>query len=155
MKFFKKIFLSVLVFVLVAVMGVVYILFMAKNKTAIVKIGNNVFDVEIADTAGQQAKGLSFRDSLDKNKGMLFDFGKETTPTFWMMGMKFPLDIIWINSGKIVGIDKNISAPTPGTPENALKLYNAPGPIGMVLEINAGLCDELGISIGDEVSISR
>ena len=155
MKFIKKIFLTILVFVLVSILGMVYIFFITKNKTATAKIGNNVFEIEVASTVGQQAKGLSFRDSLDRTRGMLFDFGKETTPTFWMMGMRFPLDIIWIKDGKVVGIEKNAAAPTPDTPETALKLYNAPGPINMVLEINAGLCDELGINVGDEVSISE
>jgi uncharacterized membrane protein (UPF0127 family) len=151
MKFFKKIFLSALVFVIVMALGAVYFFFTAKNKVASVKIGNNVIEVEIAETASQQAKGLSFRDSLDKNKGMLFDFGKEATPGFWMMGMKFPIDIVWIKNGIIVGIEKNAPAPTPGTPSAALQVYNPPESVDRVLEINAGLSDELGINIGDAV----
>ncbi len=151
----KRIFLFSGFIVLTAILGFIYFFVGHKYGVISVKIGNNIFDVEIARTAGQQAKGLSFRESLDKNKGMLFDFGKETTPTFWMMGMKFPLDIIWINNGKIVGINKNVPAPTPGTPETALKLYNAPESIDKVLEINAGICDELGINVGDEVLINE
>jgi hypothetical protein len=153
MKQIKKIFLAALVFVILAVLGAVYIFFTAKNKAVNLKVGSASFEVEIAKTMSQQAKGLSFRDSLDKNKGMLFDFSGEAKQTFWMMGMKFPLDIIWIKNGEIVGIDKNVPAPTPGTPEAALKLYNSPDLIDKVLEINAGLCDELGINIGDKISI--
>ena len=154
MKFLKQISLSLLVFVIVAILWAIYGFVGTKNKTSSVKIGNNVFEIEIAETVGQQAKGLSFRDSLDKNRGMLFDFGKEATPGFWMMGMKFPIDIIWIKNNAVVGIEKNALAPEKGTPSVALKIYYPPETVDRVLEINAGLSDELGIKMGDEISIN-
>ena len=40
---------------------------------------------------------------------MLFVFGNEAKHTFWMKDMKFPIDIIWLNSdGKVVHIEKNL-----------------------------------------------
>jgi len=41
----------------------------------------------------------------------------------------------------------------PETPESALKLYYPPEAVDKVLEINAGLCDELGIKVGDYFAI--
>jgi uncharacterized membrane protein (UPF0127 family) len=151
----KKIFLGSLVFIIVAILGSVFIFFTAKNKTITLKLGENSFEVELAETMSQQAKGLSYRDSLSENKGMLFDFGKDSNPGFWMMGMRFPLDIIWIKNNVVVGIEKNVPAPTSGTPQSALKLYYPPETIDKVLEINAGLSDKLGIKIGDMVSYSE
>lgn len=151
MKSIKKIILSALVFVVVAALGAVYVFFTAKNREAEVKIGENVFKVEIAETSSQQAKGLSYRDGLGKDRGMFFEFNKESEYGFWMMGMRFPIDILWVKNNKIVGIEKNASVPAFGTPENALKLYYPPEPVDRVLEINAGLCDDLRIGVGDGV----
>jgi len=154
MKFLKNIFLGVAVFIIVAILGVAYSFITNKNKVTSVKIGENFFNVEVAETAGQQAKGLSYRDSLEENSGMYFRFEKENDYGFWMMGMRFPLDIIWIKNNKVIGIEKNIPSPISGTPENTLTIYKPPEAITEVLEINAGLCDKLGINIGDEVDFN-
>jgi uncharacterized membrane protein (UPF0127 family) len=39
-----------------------------------------------------------YRNSLDKDKGMLFVFYEEDNYEFWMKNTYIPLDIIWINS---------------------------------------------------------
>lgn len=148
----KRMFLGAVVFLIVAVLGLAYA-FVGKNKMISVKIGENIFKTEVAETMGQKAKGLSYRDGLGKDGAMYFDFGKEDKYGFWMMGMRFPIDIIWIKNNVVVGIEKNVPAPIAGTPENALKLYYPPEPVDRVLEINAGLSDELGIKIGDSFGI--
>ena len=155
MKSFKKTFLGLLVFIMVAILWAVYGFIATKNKTTNFKIGNSVFEVELAETAAQQGKGLSFRDGLDRDKGMLFNFNKPGKYGFWMMGMRFPIDIIWISGGKIVGVEKNALAPKLGEPKTALKVYYPPEEIDSVLEINAGLCDELGIKIGDKIELTE
>ena len=149
----KKIFLGAVVFIMVVVLGLAYAFVGNKNKIINVKIGENFFKSEVAETIGQKAKGLSYRDSLDKDTAMYFDFSREDRHGFWMMGMRFPIDIIWIKNNEVVGIEKNASAPTPGTPESALKLYYPPEAVDKVLEINAGLSDELGIKVGDSFGI--
>ena len=148
----KKIILGIVVFVMVIGLGLVYS-FVGKNKVINIKIGENVFSAEVAETMGQKAKGLGYRDELARDGAMYFDFGKEDKYGFWMMGMKFPIDIIWIKGNVVVGIEKNVPAPMPGMPESALKLYHPPQAIDKVIEINAGLSDELGIKIGDYFAI--
>ena len=63
-----------------------------------VKIKNLIIPVDLAITPNQQAKGLSFRNTLNANQGMLFPFHTPGDYSFWMKDMKFPLDILWINS---------------------------------------------------------
>jgi hypothetical protein len=155
MKNIKKIFLGAIVFITVVILGLAYAFVGNKNKIISVKIGENVFKAEVAETIGQKAKGLSYRDSLDKDGAMYFDFGKEDKYAFWMMGMRFPIDIVWIKNNLVVGIEKNAQAPMAGTPENALKQYYPPEAIDKVLEINAGLSDELGIKTGDYFAIIK
>ena len=108
------------------------------------------WDVELAQTIPERARGLSGRKSLDQNSGMLFIISKPARELFWMKGMNFPLDIIWIRHGKVVDITQN-AQPL----KNNFKpiLYKPKEPIDMVLEINAGQADQYGIQIGDKVDI--
>lgn len=52
---------------------------------------------------------MSVKDALAENEAMLFVFSNEGEHTFWMKNMKFPIDIIWINSDKtVVHIEHNL-----------------------------------------------
>lgn len=61
-----------------------------------------VLVADIAATDEQRTKGLSVKDSLAENEAMLFVFDNEGEHTFWMKNMKFPIDIIWIDTDKTV-----------------------------------------------------
>ena len=63
----------------------------------------------VAITNDQQVKGLSVKDHLKENEGMLFVFEQPTRQEFSMRGMKFPIDIIWLDSnGTVVHIEHNL-----------------------------------------------
>ncbi|KKU10041.1 MAG: hypothetical protein UX13_C0022G0012 [Candidatus Woesebacteria bacterium GW2011_GWB1_45_5] len=130
----------------------------APNSTATaektVTIGESVIKVEIADTQSQRAKGLSGRSSIEENSGMIFVFDSQNvTPIFWMKDMIIPIDIVWINDGKVVKIDTNIRPPKENTPDKNLPTYVAGQPVDYVLEVNAGFVENQGIKIGDSVQI--
>ena len=87
--------------------------------------------------------------------GMLFVYQAATNLVFWMRGMQFPLDFIWIGEDcTVVGITVNARPPAPGTPDSALPIYRSGGPVAYNLEINAGEAEEFGIRVGDEVRFS-
>tara|TARA_Y100000310_G_scaffold312831_1_gene360528 strand:- start:2586 stop:3041 length:456 start_codon:yes stop_codon:yes gene_type:complete len=118
------------------------------SKTAIIKIKEIQIAVEIADTPQKHKQGLSGRESLPKNEGLLFIFNKSDTHGFWMKDMNFPIDIIWINENwMIVDITENISAET--FPE----IFEPRELSRYVLEVNANFVRENNISIGDKVSV--
>lgn len=107
--------------------------------------GSHSFQVELADTAEEQAKGLMFRDSLDPSGGMLFVFPQPQPVAFWMKNTFIPLDMIFIDERKrIVGITK-MAEP------QSLDARASPVPVVAVLEILGGRSDELGIRVGDAV----
>jgi uncharacterized protein len=112
-------------------------------------IEENCFTVEMADHEDEILKGLMYRESLDKDKGMLFSFAEEKIHSFWMKNTLIPLDMIWINSrNEIVYIYENAQPceedPCPG--------ITPPVEARFVLEINGGLVEELGINIGDNIN---
>lgn len=130
--------------------------FFSKNNDKFVTIGENKILIEIANTPGEWQIGLSEHDKLDKNHGMLFIFDKsDTRPSFWMEGMNFNIDIIWINDGKINQIEQNVPKPDEGTPSSELSLYKPYDVIDYVLEVNAGFVKEKGIAVGDTVDLSQ
>ena len=63
----------------------------------------------MAITNDQLVKGLSVKDHLKENEGMLFVFEQPTRQGFSMKDMRFPIDIIWLDSnGTVVHIEHNL-----------------------------------------------
>lgn len=124
----------------------------AEQKT--LRIQGVKISVEVASNSAEKSKGLSGRKTLGKNEGMLFVFAKDTQPSFWMKDMNFSIDIIWINDGKIVQIDKNVPNPPPGTADSQLPLFSPNETIDYVLEVNAGFSEKNIFQVGDPVDLS-
>src|SRR3989304_8626088 len=113
------------------------------------KIGGNKLFVEVAQTSVQQTKGLSGRIFLGEDEGMVFVYPFPQQPTFWMYGMRFPIDILWVRDQSIIGIEKNVS-PEFGTPVLELQRYKAPSAITAVIEVQAGWSEKHKITPGSE-----
>lgn len=147
----KKIFLSASAFIFLIVFGILS-LFLLKDKNkkeylSVLEIGNNKFEIEIVENAIAQARGLAGRPNLPENKGMFFVFNGQAVRNFWMAGMKFPLDIVWIRGEEVISFSENLP-PAAGLD---FPVYSSPEPADKVLEINAGLVKKLGIKIGDRI----
>ncbi len=142
---------ATIVFVFIIIAILIYLFY---PKTLIggnvkVKINTQEWRVEVAQNDWGRAKGLSGRKFLGENDGMLFIFNEPAIQKFWMRGMKFPLDIIWIKNNKVVGLAENVP---PATISN-LELRSSPEPVNLVLEINAGSASKWGVREGSEVFI--
>lgn len=69
---------------------------------------------DIADTPEKKSLGLGVRESMGEGEAMLFPFEVEGRHSFWMHGMKFPIDIIWLDSDKtVVHIEHSLQPCTP------------------------------------------
>ncbi len=113
------------------------------------QLGDRLLAVEIARTAPEQYQGLSDRDSLCPDCGMLFVFATATRPTFVMRRMHFPLDMVWISEGRVAEIHKNL----PPEGKSPRHFYRPAQPIEAILEINGGYCERYNIRVGDKVKI--
>lgn len=112
-----------------------------------VTIRGNTFQVEFVEQERDWYNGLSRRASLCENCGMMFNFLNSAPKTFVMREMNFPLDIVWINRGELIGISANLSAEhkEPYTPHPSV------GSVDQVLELNAGTAEKSDLSIYDRV----
>ena len=115
-------------------------------------VNNIEFEVETAETPQEQKTGLGNRSNLPPKNGMLFRFNNDDYRTFWMDGMQFPIDMIWIDfKGEVVGVTESAQPPKPQAPESEpenLPVYRSPLPCRYVLELNAGEAKEHNISKG-------
>lgn len=141
-------------FFLLILLSFFLVFYFWKNKSSPanlkrVKIGRKEILVEVADTPEKREKGLSGRDFLPENQGMLFVFERPDYWGFWMKGMKFPLDFVWIRGEEIVEIEENIQ-PEDFQPPQVLRPKT---PVDKVLEINAGKIRDWEIKKGDKIEL--
>jgi uncharacterized protein len=101
---------------------------------------------ELVDSQDKIEKGLAGRTSLSAGRGMLFQMPDDETQHFWMKGMLIPLDIIWIENGRVIGCEKNISP-------SDQRIFTSPMDAGYVLEVPEGFCDANKIQVNDEVKL--
>lgn len=119
--------------------------------TSTITIANTTFEIELAITPEEKTKGLGSRNSLLPKHGMLFPHDHKERYDFWMKGMKFPLDFIWISDTTVVDITKNVQPPN----ELDMRVVRANVPVNKILEINAGEVDVFNIQIGDTVTFNK
>lgn len=115
------------------------------------KVGEQILTVEIAGTESQMEKGLGDRDSLSVDSGMIFLYPREVVPRYWMKGMRFDIDIIWIQDNQIVDISADVRAPDNASSD--LPFYVPKQPVTMVLEVNAGYAKKYNLKVGDSVQL--
>lgn len=106
------------------------------------EVGGYGYKTTIARTSEERAKGLSGRDILCEDCAMLFVFEKPGRYGFWMKGMRFPLDILWIRNGRVVYKESDVSEKRTGILEPVTEAE-------MVLEINPNP----KIQVGDRVEL--
>ncbi len=103
------------------------------------------FQVEMAVNPAQRSQGLMFRESLDEDRGMLFDFGQPQQATMWMRNTYVPLDMLFIDEhGRIT----QIAADTQPLSDAVIASRE---PVRAVLELRGGVSAKLGITPGDRV----
>jgi len=121
-----------------------------KRLATLGSLGSWNIDLEVADTEAKREQGLSDRDSLPEESGMLFVFDAPSAPSFWMKDMRFPIDFIWINKDmEVVEVLPNIDPST--YPEE----FGPLEPIQYVIEVNAGAAERHGIKIGDILKLAK
>jgi uncharacterized protein len=106
---------------------------------------------EPAISGPERERGLMFRQTLERDQGMLFFMGAEEIHPFWMKNVNFAIDILWLDrERRIVHMARNVppcrTDPCPTYPPLMPSLY--------VLEIAAGRADELGLRLHDQLEFA-
>ena len=109
----------------------------------------------LAETMRQQVdqmRGMMFRDSLAKDRGMLFVHPSEMNVPYWMYQVRIPLDLIWMDhQRRIVEISANTPACTAKSSHDCPS-YGGNEKARYVLELAGGGAALYGLKVGDTLS---
>ena len=104
---------------------------------------------DLAATGEQRRKGLSIKDNMTENEAMLFLFEDSRRHSFWMSGMKFPIDIIWLDDNKtVVHVEHELE---PCEPFGDCPQFRPDADSLYVLETVAGFASKYNVTDGTRV----
>ena len=109
-----------------------------------------VVSTRVADTPDKQERGLMFVKNLPENEGMIFIFDQDKELTFWMKNTLIDLDMVFIDSNKIV---TSVAAQVPHsytyTPDN--EVAYALGYGQYVLELSSQTAQKHRVKPGEKL----
>jgi uncharacterized membrane protein (UPF0127 family) len=132
----------------------------AAGAPAIVPVGvaGETFDVELATNPAARVRGLSGRESIPRNGGMLFVLPKPVAMRMVMRDCPQPIDVAFADAmGRVVAIHAMVPEPprraaeTPHRYESRLPEYASGEPAQFALEVAGGRLAELGLRVGDRL----
>ena len=114
---------------------------MITNETNSKVLAKNVI---LCDNLWSSMRGLMFRKELQQKEGLLIDLKKDTNASIHMFFVKFPIDVIWLNSEKlVVDTAHNVKPNSIVKPAEFARF---------VVELPAGTLKEKSVSFGDRFS---
>jgi uncharacterized membrane protein (UPF0127 family) len=126
------------------------------GNTWTIEVGNRTIQVEIADSPQEWELGLSYRDTLAEDHGMLFVFPDESRRVFWMRGCNFDIDIAYIESNGAISEIITMEKESLDTPLDSLTRYPSQSTtIKYVLEMIGGWFEEHDVNIGTIINLSQ
>lgn len=118
------------------------------TMTATLLLHQHPLSVEVVDNDASRARGLMFRQTLDKDAGMLFVFPDEQKRCFWMKNTFIPLSIAYINHQGVITdiLDMQALDETPVcSTQEAM----------FALEVNQGWFQQKGIHTGETIQFTQ
>ncbi|WP_405236477.1 DUF192 domain-containing protein [Lentisalinibacter orientalis] len=105
--------------------------------------------VWLALDAAQRARGLMHVSGMADDRGMLFLYPGERRVSMWMKNTLIPLDMVFIRAdGTVANVASN-------TEPLSLESVYSRGPVGAVLELNAGVAARLGVERGRRIYVGQ
>lgn len=116
-----------------------------------VALKGEAFRLELALDEASTTQGLSDREEIAADGGMIFVFPEEKMRSFWMLRCLVPIDIAFLNArGEVVWMHAMQVEPDP---ENPRKRYDSHYPAQFAVELRAGTIRRLGLAQGDQVDL--
>lgn len=157
MGIFKRSFLELIGIIIVLVILLLILNFFMDDyeedsRIITAEINDQELFLEIADNRFLREIGLSQREFLNENSGMLFIYDYEIQElTFWMKDTLIPLDIFFLNKDfEIVYIIKNMEV----CKQDPCPQYTSEKKAKYAIEVNAGWIEKNNIKVGDTVNFT-
>ena len=122
------------------------------NTTEVTFPSGKTVQAEMMLRPEDQARGMMFRESLAKDRGMLFVHSSDGNYPYWMYQCRIPLDIIWMNHDRqIVEISPNTPA-CPSTSARECPTFGGHEKARYVLELAGGGAALYNLKVGDGIN---
>lgn len=118
-----------------------------------VSIDNSVITVEIAESAAERQRWMTFReDTLPLNSALLLKYEKPDLYPIWMANVNYNLDLIWLDeSGNVMYLIKD-APPCGNIFETVECTYKNTKPALYVIAATSGFIDEYGIDLDSKMT---
>ena len=119
-----------------------------------VKINDDVITVEVAQTAAERQRWLTFRqDMLPLDTAMLIKYDKQDLYEVWTLNIEYNLDLIWFDeNGNAVYMKKDVP-PCSNLVETVSCTYKTTALALYVVAASPGFIDAHGITVGSKMTI--
>lgn len=135
--------------IVLAVLAILSPALFYQPPSAHLELNGRTYKLDIASTEATREKGLGGRESMAADRGMLFEFDQPNKTCFWMKGMHFSLDMVWLDSSRrVIGIAGKVS------PKTYPKDFCPAKPAKYVVELNAGTAAKEHINLGQTLKFS-
>ena len=158
----RKLIVLITIIVAAVVVGALGIVFVpaeirAKNNgfsKGTVRIDDDIITVEIAETAAERQRWLTFRqDRLPFDTAMLIKYDKPDLYEVWMLNIEYNLDLIWFDeNGNAVYIKENVP-PCGNLVETVSCTYKTTSSALYVMAATTGFIDTHDIAIGSKMAV--
>ncbi len=115
----------------------------------LLRLHGHDYQTIVMRTEAEREQGLSGTDSLPDGQAMLFVFPNDTKWGMWMKDMQYPIDMVWLDSGKRVTYMVKNAQPSsyPDT------IYRPPVSSRYVIELPSGTIERTGIAEGNQATL--
>ena len=132
----------------------------AESEAVWVAIGGETFQLELALDSATRHRGLSGRDSIPRNGGMLFAMARSEPFAMVMRDCGVPIDVAFLDSeGRVIAIHEMQPEParrrdeSPIEYERRLRAYPSGGPARFAIETAGGRLRQVGLAVGQHIPL--
>lgn len=118
-----------------------------------VEIAGRTFELELALDERSRMRGLSDRESIAEDGGMLFVFPEPQRLTFVMRDCLVPIDLIYLDGAGRVVQTHAMEVEPYGRSDWLLTPYRSGEPAQFAIELRGGLVAELGVRRGQRIEL--
>lgn len=135
---------------IVATLAIVFLpLLFYKPPTNTLVLDGQKYTLEIVLGVEERQRGLSGRQALAPNEGMLFVEAKPNIACFWMKDMNFAIDIVWVDDTKIIRhLEERVS------PKTYPKTFCPKVKTKYVVELPSGTIDKHQLAVGQKLPLN-
>ena len=125
-----------------------------------VALGGETFQLELAVDPATRHRGLSGRESIPRNGGMLFVMARSEPFAMVMRDCSVPIDVAFLDSeGRVIAIHEMQPEPgrrrdeSPSAYESRLRPYLSGGPARFAIETAGGRLRQVGLAVGQRLPL--